>query len=238
MPSIKDNLVVLLAGGIGARMEQDIPKQFMKLGKRLVIEHSIDRFESHPGIKSIYVVTHPDYYDKTEALLGKNSYKKVKKNLRGGKTRQESSEIGVLSAADHYDNVLIHDMVRPLISKQTISDILEMLNSHEAVGIVSPTSDTVVKVSRDGLIEEIPDRSEFRFIQTPQAFILGIIQKAHRLAKEQGVVNSTDDCSLVLRFNLSPIYVLEGSPLNIKITRPSDLQIAERILKILEEKDT
>ena len=233
MSSAKENLAIILAGGTGTRLKDEVPKQFLKIGGRFIIDHAIKRFDEHPSIADIFIVIHPEYYGKMEEIVRTESYKKVKSILIGGKTRQESSEIGVRSAGKDYKNVLIHDAARPFVSRKIIDDILLNLEIHDAVGIAMPLSDTVIRIDGKKRIQEIPDRSELMSIQTPQGFRLKLISKAHELARDKGISDSLDDCSLVLSFNLSPIYIIEGSYLNLKITFPYDIHIAEKILEFL-----
>ena len=234
---MKKNLAVILAGGTGTRIEGDFPKQFLTLAGKTILEHTIEKFENHPYIDRIFFVTNEEFYDKTGEIVRKGGYRKVLKILKGGETRQESSCIGVMAAApEDYENVLIHDAARPFVSKRIIDDILEKLNTYSAVNVAVSSPDTIIEIKKNNLIKKVPDRSCLRRVQTPQAFKLDLIQKAHGLAKEKGVTNAADDCSLILNLKLAPIYVVEGSQSNIKITYPLDLQIAQKILEIESEK--
>ncbi len=234
---MKKNLAVILAGGTGTRIEGDFPKQFLTLAGKTILRHTIEKFENHPHIDHIFFVTNEEFYDKTGEIVQKSGYRKVVKILKGGETRQESSRIGVTAAAPgDYENVLIHDAARPFVSKRIIDDILEKLNTYSAVNVAILSPDTIIEIKKNNLIKKVPDRNFLRRVQTPQAFKLDLIQKAHRLAKENNITNATDDCSLILNLKLAPIYVVEGSQSNIKITYPLDLQIARKILEIESEK--
>ncbi len=228
------NLAIILAGGSGKRLKGDIPKQFLKLSGKLIIEHTIEKFEFHKDIDGIFIITNSEYYDKTIEIVDKNSYKKVKKVLKGGKTRQESSYIGI-SATSDYDNVLIHDAVRPFIMSDLIDRILKALETHKAVDVAIDSPDTIIRIDENNFIEEIPDRKYLRRGQTPQAFKLEIIKKAHDLALKDNYFSSTDDCGLILKYNLSDIYVVAGNDFNIKITYPIDIHIADKIFQIKNE---
>lgn len=229
------NLALILAGGSGSRIDEKLPKQFLILGGKTILQHSIEKFEHHPGINHIFVVMNGEFIDKAEEIVRKSGYQKVVKIMAGGETRQDSSRIGVTAAAGDYENVLIHDAARPLVSKKIINDILEALNRYSAVNVAVPSSDTIIEIDGNNFIKDVPDRKYLKRVQTPQAFKWELIQKAHRLAVENNITNATDDCSLILKFNLAPIYVVEGSPLNIKITYPIDLQMAEKILELESE---
>lgn len=227
---MKKNLAIILAGGTGSRIKGDLPKQFFLLAGKTILQHSIEKFENHPGIDHIFLVNHGDFLNKTKEIVRKSGHKKVIKILEGGQTRQDSSRIGVTAAnPGEYENVLIHDAARPFVSKKIIDDILTALNTYTAVNIAIPSPDTIIEINHHNLVKNVPDRTFLRRVQTPQAFKADLIQNAHRLALEKGINNATDDCSLILKLKLADIYVVEGSPLNIKITYPMDLQIAEKI---------
>lgn len=230
---MKKNLVIILAGGTGSRIDGDVPKQFLELAGKTILQHTIGKFEHHPRIHDIFLVTNRAYLRETERLVRAGGYKKVKKILEGGAARQDSSRIGVMAAdpAD-YENVLIHDAARPFISRDIIDDILERLETCPAVNVAIPSADTVITVDENNLVQSVPDRKSLRRVQTPQAFKLELIQRGHRAAPEQGITQATDDCSLILNLDLAPVSVVEGSPLNIKITYPIDMHLAEKIFEM------
>ncbi len=233
---MKKNLSIILAGGSGERFKGELPKQFLKLSGKTIIEHTVEAFEVHPKIDEIYVVINPSYYDYMLELAERRAFRKLKKILKGGKTRQESSYIGLKAASElEFENVLIHDAVRPFVSQKMIDDVLEALLKYDAVDTAIPSPDTIIKINDDSFIEEIPNRKYLRRGQTPQGFKLSIIKKAHKLAMEENFKGATDDCSLVLRYSLSPVYVVEGSNNNIKITYPIDIYIADKIFQVKTE---
>jgi 2-C-methyl-D-erythritol 4-phosphate cytidylyltransferase len=230
---MKKNLAIILAGGTGSRIEGDLPKQFLKLAGKTILQHSIEKFENHPGIDHIFLVIYKEFLNKAKEIIRESGHQKVVKILTGGQTRQESSRIGVNAAArGEYENVLVHDAARPFVSKKIIDDIFAALNTYAAVNIAVPSPDTIIEVSDKNLVKNIPDRKYLRRVQTPQGFKWDLIQKAHELAIDKGIANATDDCSLILTFKLADIYVVEGSEENIKITYPSDLQIAEKMIAV------
>jgi len=228
---MKKNLAIILAGGSGSRIKQEIPKQFLMLGNRTILQHSITRFENHPAISSIYIVIHKDFTNKTRDIISKSNFKKVVNVLPGGQTRQDSSRIGVSAAAPHeFDNILIHDAARPLVTKEIIDRILKALEKYDAINVAIPTPDTMIEIDDTNRVKHVLERSHLRRVQTPQAFKGELIVRAHRLAIQKGISNATDDCSLILELNLGEIYVVDGSPTNIKITYPEDIPIAEKII--------
>jgi ribitol-5-phosphate 2-dehydrogenase (NADP+) / D-ribitol-5-phosphate cytidylyltransferase len=230
------NIAIILAGGTGNRFGTDYPKQFIKLSGRLIIEHTIDKFEKHSLIDEIIVVVHKNYYHLMEELIQKNCYKKVNKLLIGGETRQESSKIGIFTIDDPEAKVIIHDSVRPFVSEQKISEVIFELNNYKSVDVAIPSTDTVVKISDNQEIIDFPIRKQLMRGQTPQGFLLSTIKEAHRLAEINNYSNATDDCSLVFNFNLSKIKVIDDDEFNIKLTYPIDIHIADKIFQIYKHK--
>lgn len=226
------NVAVILAGGVGERFGSEIPKQFIKLAGKPVIIHTLKTFEEHPLIHEIYVVVPREHYSYAIELIHRYEFKKIKKILIGGDTRQESSRIGVFACGDDVDNVLIHDSVRPFISKEIITNVIEALNKYPGVDVAIPSPDTIIEISNENTIENIPPRNMLRLGQTPQGFKRDIIMKAHQMALNEGFNKATDDCGLVLRYKLGEIYVVDGSEYNIKITRPLDIHLADKIFQL------
>ncbi|MEM4677299.1 MAG: 2-C-methyl-D-erythritol 4-phosphate cytidylyltransferase [Candidatus Korarchaeota archaeon] len=228
---MKKTLAIILAGGRGERFRDEIPKQFVNLAGKPIICHAIEKFEKHPLIDEIYVVIPEEFYHYTLELVRARSYKKVTKILIGGRTRQESSRVGVFAAPDDVENILIHDAVRPFVSEEIINNVIKALEKFDAVDTAIPVTDTIIE-AKEKIIVNIPKRDYLYRGQTPQGFKSKIIKKAHELALRDGINNAPDDCSLVLRYRLAEIYVVEGSEFNIKITYPLDLHLADKILQL------
>ncbi len=225
------NLAIILSGGTGSRIGTDLPKQFLKIGDKSVIEYSIEAFENHNAIDQILIVSNAYYIQQTEAIINKNRYKKVQKVIQGGKTRQESSFTGVFSADSKIKNVLIHDAARPFVSSALIDRLIEGLSIHRAVVPAVPSPDTLIEKDKNNIIKSIPDRNVIQRVQTPQAFDMSLIKKAHKMAENKENLNVTDDGSLILKLDLADVYVIEGSIDNIKITYPEDIDYAEAFIK-------
>ncbi len=221
---------IILASGTGTRFENPLPKQFIKIAGKSILEHTLDIFERSNLIDKILIIITPQYRYIVEDILIKNNYKKVDAVLNGGKTRKESSYIGISAINDDDSHVLIHDCVRPFVSEQILENCVKALEKYDAVDVAIPSSDTLIEINNMNEIKTIPNRNFFRKGQTPQAFKVSIIKKAHELSKDDE--NFTDDCGLVVQHNLCPIYVVEGENKNIKITLPEDIFLADKLFQV------
>ena len=143
------NIAVILAGGIGQRLGDSTPKQFLKVAGKKVIEHTIDVFQNHPHIDEIVIVSNSDYVQEVENLAVKNEYSKLKKILQGGKERYHSS-LAAINAYNDEVNLIFHDAVRPLVNDRIISDCILALEKYNAVDVAIPTTDTIIKVEDNG----------------------------------------------------------------------------------------
>ena len=227
--------VAILAGGIGARMGSALPKQFITVGDRCIIEYTIDAFDRSEEVDEIIVIVHPDWLEHMEYLISCNRWTKCKRVVPGGKERYEST-LNALKAfpeASDEDKILLHDAVRPLVSNALIEGTIAALDECEAAGVAVACTDTVWRVV-DGIVESIPERKSLMRAQTPQGFRFGIIKSAYRKALEQGEIAATDDCGMVSRYMPETrIHIVEGDERNIKITYPQDLSFLENYLKTI-----
>ena len=226
------NIAIILAGGSGSRFGADMPKQFLQVAGKMIIEHTIDAFERHPMIDEIAIVSRADYMEEMREMVKKDGYVKVTHVLQGGKERYHSSLAAIEAFTDDDDNLLIHDGVRPLVSERIITDCVKALAEYEAVDVAVPTTDTIIELNEDGSIARIPQRRLLRNAQTPQCFRRRVIAGAFRLALQDPDFFPTDDCSIVLKYMPEvAIKVVDGEPSNIKVTYKSDLEMVERRLK-------
>lgn len=123
---------------------------------------------------------------------------------------------------------MIHDCARPFVSQRIIKDCIKALEQYSAVGVAIPTSDTIVETN-NGIIKNVPPRSNLMRMQTPQGFKMSVIKEAHELSKNDK--NFTDDCGLIVKNGLCDVYIVNGDDKNIKITYPSDISLAEKLLQ-------
>ena len=232
---VMKNLAIILAGGAGTRLQGPLPKQFRLIGGRSLLEICLGTFQAHPGLDGIILVCPAAQMPLVEKMVAAGRFTKVTNIIPGGKTRQESSSIGVSAAPAGVENVLIHDAARALVATAVISRVLEALITGQAVMAALPAGDTIASVDPTGLVTAVPDRSTLRLAQTPQGFKLGIILRAHERARSEGFNGASDDCSLVVRYGLAAVITVAGDPANIKVTYPRDLAIAEAILGIRDK---
>lgn len=231
------NIAIVLAGGTGSRMGTDVPKQFLPLAGRRVIEYAIDTFDSHPAISEVAVVVHPGWRDEMEAIAARNRWQKLSRTIDGGAERYLSSLNAIMAYIDCDDetNLLFHDAARPLVSAAVVGRVAEALERHEAVGVGMPSTDTVweVRTELEGyeathVAVRIPERRTMWLAQTPQAFRLPLIRDAYQRALQDPRFAATDDCGVVRRYMPeAKIHVVEGETRNFKVTTPDDLRRAE-----------
>jgi len=231
-------VAVVLAGGSGQRFGSDVPKQLMRLDGRTLIEHCVAAFDQAEGIDEVLVVMPPGRTGEAAKLLDGGGYRKLSGIIEGGTTRPGSTRRAIAAVSAHTAaagpgdcGVLLHDAARPLVGQRIIADCVAALGSADAVGVAVPTSDTIVVVS-DGVMTRIPRRDSLLRCQTPQAFRLPVIARAHELALADPDFTPTDDCGVVLRYLPDvPVHVVPGSERNLKITYPRDLAVAETLLR-------
>ena len=223
------NIGILLASGTGSRVGNKTPKQFLELNGKYLFEYSLKTFNDHINIDEIVFVCHLEYIEFAKNIIKKNGYTKVSRVIAGGNTRQESVSNGVFSIVNDTGKVLIHDTARPFVTNDVITRILDELNIYNAVSTVVPASDTIFILDDSDCVNSIPNRSSLACVQTPQGFDLNTIRKAHYLAQKQNVSLATDDCSLILKFGISPIKTILGDDICFKVTTAKDLLLAKSI---------
>jgi 2-C-methyl-D-erythritol 4-phosphate cytidylyltransferase len=224
-------VAVILGGGTGTRFGAALPKQLLILNGRTLVEHCVAAFSAAPAIDEILLVMPPAYHDEAKRLVGSQ----VSAIIEGGAARSDSVRNALAHIGARHDpadtGVLIHDAARPLVTQQIIADCTRALKEHDAIGTAVPTSDTILAVE-NGVIARIPPRETLYRAQTPQCFRLAVIAQAHALAAADPAFTPTDDCGVVLRYLPAiPVHVIPGSESNIKVTYPSDLAIAEALLR-------
>lgn len=227
------NIAIILAGGVGGRLEKSLPKQFFKIAGKMVLEHTVDAFEKNESIDEIAIVISEHYIFMVEDMIIKNLWKKVKRILVGGKERYHSSHAAIKAYADFQDsNLIFHDAARPLVSQRIINDVVEAMNNYNAVDVAINSADTIVEVE-DAIIKAIPDRMTMRRGQTPQGFKQKVIAEAYELALLDVNFKATDDCGIVKKYlPQEKIFVIDGEEVNMKLTYPEDTYILDKLFQL------
>ncbi len=232
-----DIAFVVLAGGQGSRMQQNTPKQFLRVAGKTILEHTVDALlgsvadsvSAKPLPRTIVVVP-ADALSLGKSLLGHHKTVEV---IAGGSSRQGST----LKALQHLrsappKSVVIHDAARPFVSSQIVHDVIDALQQFEAVDVAISTTDTVI-VERDGFIQSIPKRNHLLRGQTPQGFRFGTLLSAYQEVGEDRLGEFTDDCGIYLECNpMGKVRIVEGSPENIKVTDSVDLVLADELFRM------
>lgn len=226
-------IAIIIAGGKGERMGQDIPKQFLNVGEKPVIIYTLEAFQSHPHIDGIIVVCVDGWHEILKSYANQFNITKLVSIVSGGNCGQKSIKNGLDEAKRIYsenDIVLIHDAIRPMISEEIISDNIVKCEQFGNATTVVPCTTVVLRKNNDKYSEEVVDRETLLLTQTPQAFILKDILAAHQEAKEKGITSSVASCSLYIELG-KKVYYSTGSETNIKLTTPGDIQIFKALLK-------
>lgn len=224
---------VILAAGSGSRTGLSTPKQFLLLGGKTVLEHSVQTFNDHPGIDQVVIVTSPEFISKVQGIVKDNNWTKVTAVLPGGKERFDSSLAAVRHFSGNPDLVMLfHDAARPLVSARIISDTLKAMETFNAVDVAIPAVDTIVQCDAAGThMESIRERNLLWRMQTPQGFRQKTIEEAYRIALQDPEFTATDDCGTVLRYLPNEkVGIVRGSERNIKLTYADDLPLLEFLL--------
>lgn len=229
---MKKNIGVILAGGSGKRMGNIIPKQFLIIAGKTVLEHTLGVFENHPLIDEIALVIAPAHTEMSNRILQDHPFKKLVHILHGGQERYHSTLSALKAYAQTDCNILIHDAVRPLVDPRIISDVVGALQEVNAVNVAVPATDTIIEVDeKQEYIVQIPDRSRLFNVQTPQGFDRETLQRAFEKALKDPHFQTTDDCGVIKKYlPEEKIRLVHGNPRNIKLTWPEDIAFAEKWL--------
>ncbi len=222
---------IILAAGSGKRFGGEGKKQFLNLSGRPIVIHSLLRFQSSPLIDQIICVVPEGDYLFAEDLIAGYPISKVVKVMPGGAQRQDSVAEAVFyleQNASGDDLVVIHDAVRPLVTNMLISTLVHKAKSCGAVVAARRVTDSLKKVSADGVIQNSIPRSGTWAMQTPQVFRLSMLAEAYRKGRNDQFV-ATDDAMLVERLGVA-VLCIEGPLENIKVTNAMDLRMAEFFL--------
>lgn len=218
---------ILLAGGIGSRMQPEKPKQFLKVRDKAIVRFSFDVFLAMPEIEEIIVVCLPEYRDLFEIPINLERFHKQLKFALPGERRQDSVYNGLMQASNDNNFICIHDGARPFIDEALVRRALEAGISHGAATVGMPIKFTIKQSDKHHFVHSTPDRAFIWEIQTPQVVRKDLLQAGFNYANENNLT-VTDDVSLVELLG-KEVKLIEGSHTNLKITVPADLTIAENL---------
>lgn len=232
---------VIFAGGIGSRMgSADMPKQYLQLGSKPIIAHTIEKFSVNPGIDKIIVLCPKAWIAHTKDIikkyLGDNAGVEV---VEGGATRNGTLENALKFLEEHYeideDSIIVtHDAVRPFVTHRIIKENIEAAREFGACDTVIPATDTIVDSADGKSIRSIPDRTEMFQGQTPQSFKIKELERVLDSLTDEEKEILTDACKIFTIKN-KPVHMVDGEVFNTKITYAYDLKVANALLGVSEE---
>ncbi|MCL1787153.1 MAG: 2-C-methyl-D-erythritol 4-phosphate cytidylyltransferase [Defluviitaleaceae bacterium] len=223
--------VVIPASGIGARFGAALPKQFLPLQGEPILKRTIAAFEAMDMVDEIALAVPPGYAHMVAAY----GFAKVRHIVEGGKDRAHSVYQALLRLPKDTDVVLIHDGVRPFVTADLVQAVASAAKQYGAAIACTPVTDTIKQAGAAApmQIQKTLDRSVLWRAQTPQGFTYDVIVEAYRQGEKSGILHqATDDSALVERLGM-PVYIVPGSPRNIKITTAEDMAIATAFLEDL-----
>lgn len=226
------NIAIIIAGGSGARMNQDIPKQFLTVNEKPVIIYTLEAFERHAEIDEIAVVCIEGWESVLSAYAKQYNITKLKYIMPGGENGQSSIRNGVYGLEDGHspeDIVLIHDAIRPMVSAEIISDCIVKTKKYGCAIATIPCAEAMLQTQNGEVSTGSYPRDNIKRTQTPQGFRLGEICELHREATEAGITNSVASCTLMIEMGRQ-VHFSSGSEKNIKLTTVDDLDIFKALL--------
>lgn len=234
------NYGVLLAGGMGTRLGLPTPKQFLKLGNKTLLEHTVEKFSVAPDLVHTVVVVPEAWYEQSKAIIDSLNLSNIS-ICTGGKSRQESLYKGLLSISKKYDVrnddiAVSHDVARPFVTYQMISDNIKICKKYGAADTVIPTADTIVESVNHEDISSVPIRQNMYLGQTPQTFYIKQFIEIYESLTPEYLENVTD-AARILKDHGVRVGLAKGDSSNMKVTTLFDLQIANSILNQFSKQD-
>lgn len=224
---------VLVAAGSGTRLGAAVPKAFVPIAGRALLEHAVGRFSGHPRIGTVVVVVPGERLDAARQLLAGAGGSGRVVCVVGGAERRDSVAAGLAVLAPEIDTVLVHDVARPFVPAEVIDRVLDKLADGAAAVVPAvAVADTVKRVDADtgDRVVETLDRARLRAVQTPQGFARSLLERAHAEGPAGAGAPVTDDAALVEALGTT-VYVVDGSELAFKITTPRDVAVATALLE-------
>jgi len=226
---------ILPAAGMGTRMGGETPKQFLELDGSPILLHTLRRLASCDLITEIILATRADEVQRMEQRCRQEKVGQPIRVVKGGSTRQESVAAALEHVSDDVELVAVHDAVRPFVTREQVSRVIEEARKCGAAILGIPAMDTVKEVKRSSLPQDVAlitgtiPRERIVLAQTPQVFHTKLLKEAFAKAAADGV-NASDEAGLVERLG-HDVHVVHGTEGNIKITKPSDMELARFYLE-------
>ncbi|MDO5849528.1 MAG: 2-C-methyl-D-erythritol 4-phosphate cytidylyltransferase [Methanobrevibacter sp.] len=225
----------ILAGGSGSRMGvTEKPKQFLTLGEKPILIHTIEKFALNDKFDEIIVLTPKEWISHTKDLINRYIPDEKITVIESGNLRIDTVKNAmdyIKENHDSPDNIIVtHDAVRPFVTHRIIEENIQATMEHGACNTIVPATDTIVRSVEGDFVDEIPNRAELYQGQTPQSFKLERLEELYAKLDENQRETLTDACK-IFTLNNEPVAIVEGEVSNIKITYPYDLKVANFILK-------
>ncbi len=226
------NIALIIAGGSGNRMGQDIPKQFLNVRDKPVIVYTMERFQKCADIDVIAVVCIEGWETMLRAYANQFGIAKLKHIIKGGENGQSSIRNGLTELCKHYsedDIVLVHDAIRPMVSDEIIKGCAKKTKECGSAITIVPCQEAMLETTDGETTNSSYPRDNLKRTQTPQGFYLGDLAEAHKRALEKGITNSVASCTLMVELG-ETIHFCKGSEKNIKLTTVDDIEIFKALL--------
>lgn len=233
-------VAIIIAGGSGSRMGQDIPKQFINVYDKPVLIYTLESFQKHPQVDEIELVCIDGWHDIVWAYAKQFNITKLKWIVSGGKTGQESIRNGVYNLEDKVDEddvIIIHDGIRPLVEPSVLSDVISKCQQYGNAVTSLPYNEQIFVIDDEISSSKFIPRETLRRVSTPQAYKFGLLNEKYHEAyeKEIGIYGSHYTNTMMVELGVR-LYFAVGSDKNIKLTTKDDLEMFKAYLKA--DKDT
>ncbi|WP_346681756.1 2-C-methyl-D-erythritol 4-phosphate cytidylyltransferase [Bifidobacterium pullorum] len=232
------NIALIIAGGRGNRMGQDLPKQFLNIQDKPIIMYTCEAFQKHPLIDSIVIVCINGWQTALQAYANQFNITKLRAIVPGGKNGQASIYNGISAIAENGnsdDIVLVHDAIRPLVSQEIITKCIRTTEEFGSAVTCVPCAEALLETRDQETSGQVLDRDQVKRTQTPQGFSLGTLLKMHEEARRHGITDSVASCTLAVELGMT-VHFCPGSEKNIKLTTVDDIDIFKALLESKQAK--
>ena len=223
---------MIIAGGSGQRMGQDIPKQFLTVNEKPVIIYTLEAFQKHAEIDEIVVVCLSGWEQVLKAYAKQFNISKLSDVITGGDNGQGSIRNGIFALEESHekdDIVLIHDAIRPMVSAEIISDCIVKTRQYGCAIATIPCAEAMLETEDGEISSGSYPRDRLKRTQTPQGFHIGELAELHRDALKKGITDSIASCTLMIEMG-KQVYFSAGSEKNLKLTTVEDIDIFKALL--------